>query len=48
VQQRVSSRPVTQVAGQRLPVGFAHRHTLLDIDVHEEFHIYNQAGEPHP
>ena len=27
-------------------VGFAHRHTLVDIDVHEtEFHIYDQAGE---
>ena len=46
VQRRVSSRGVTQVAGQTLRVGFAHRHTLVDIDVHEsEFHIYDQAGE---
>jgi hypothetical protein len=44
---RVSSRGVTQVAGQRLPVGYAHRHTLVDIDVHDaEFHVYDQAGEP--
>ena len=28
-------------------VGFAHRHTLVDIDVHEtEFHIYDHVGEP--
>jgi hypothetical protein len=46
VQRRVSSRGVTQIAGQRLPVGYAHRHTLVDIDVHEaEFHVYDQAGE---
>ena len=46
VQRRVSSRGVTQVAGQTLRVGFAHRHTLVDIDVHEtEFHVYDQAGE---
>ena len=43
----MSSRGATQVAGQRLQVGFAHRHTLVDIDVHEaEFHVYDQAGEP--
>jgi hypothetical protein len=42
----VSGRGVTQVAGQRLPVGFAHRHTLVDIDVHEaELHIYGQDSE---
>jgi hypothetical protein len=42
----VSGRGVTQVAGQRLPVGFAHRHTLVDIPLHEiEFHIYGQDGE---
>jgi transposase InsO family protein len=47
VQGRVSSRGVTQVAGQTLRVGFAHRHTLVDIDVHEgEFHVYDQAGDP--
>ena len=47
MQRRVSGRGVTQVAGQRVPVGFAHRHTLVDIDVHEtEFHVYDQAGEP--
>jgi hypothetical protein len=46
VQRRVSGRGVTQVAGQTLRVGFAHRHTLVDIDVHKtEFHIYDQAGE---
>jgi hypothetical protein len=29
-----------------LRVGFAHRHTLVDIDVHEtEFRVYDQAGE---
>jgi hypothetical protein len=26
---------VEEVAGQRLRVGHAHRHTLVDIDVHE-------------
>jgi hypothetical protein len=47
VQRRVSSRGVTQVAGQTLRVGFVYRHTLVDIDVHEtEFHVYDQAGEP--
>lgn len=46
VQRRVSSRGATQVAGQTLRVGYAHRHTLVDIDVHEsEFHVYDQAGE---
>jgi hypothetical protein len=46
VQRRVSSRGVTQVAGQLLRVGYSHRHTLVDIDVHEgEFHVYDQAGE---
>jgi hypothetical protein len=47
VQRRVSSRGVTQVAGQTLRVGFAHRHTLVDIDVHEtEYHVYDLGGEP--
>ncbi len=47
MQRRVSSRGVTQVAGQTLRVGFAHRHTPVDIDVHDaEFHVYDQAGEP--
>jgi Protein of unknown function (DUF3995) len=47
VQRRVSSRGVTQIAGQQLRVGYAHRLTLVDIDVHEtEFHIYDHAGEP--
>jgi hypothetical protein len=46
VQRRVSSRGVTQVAGQRLRVGYAHRHTLVDIDVHDaQFHVYDQTGE---
>jgi hypothetical protein len=46
VQRHVSSRGVTQVAGLTLRVGFAHRHTLVDIDVHDsEFHVYDQAGE---
>jgi Transposase DDE domain group 1 len=35
-----------RLAGQRLRVGFAHRHTLVDVDVHEtEFHVHDQAGE---
>ncbi len=34
-------------AGQRLQVGYAHRHTLVDIDVHEaEFHVCDQTGQP--
>ena len=46
MQRRVSGRGVTQVAGQTLRVGYAHRHTLVDIDVHEsEFHVYDLAGE---
>jgi hypothetical protein len=46
VQRRVSSRGVTQIAGQTLRIGYAHQHTLVDIDVHEgEFHVYDQAGE---
>jgi hypothetical protein len=46
VQRRVSGRGVTQVAGQQLRIGYAHRHTLVDIDVHEgEFHVYEQTGE---
>jgi hypothetical protein len=46
VQRRISSRGVTQVAGQTLRVGFAHRHTLVDIDVHKsELHVNDQAGE---
>lgn len=46
VQRRVSSRGVTQVAGQTLRVGFAHRHTTVDSDVHEtEFRVYDQARE---
>jgi hypothetical protein len=47
VQRRVSGRGLTQVAGQRLRVGYAHRHTLVNIDVYQsEFHIYDQVGEP--
>ena|SRR5947209_294313 len=46
IQRRVSSRGVTQVAGQTLRVGYAHRHTLVDIAVHEtEFRVYDQACE---
>jgi hypothetical protein len=46
VQRRISGRGVTQVGGQTLRVGYAHRHTLVDIDVHEsELHVYDQAGE---
>ena len=46
MQRRVSSRGVTQVAGQTLRVGFAHRHTLVDIDVHDtEFHVYDHVGD---
>jgi hypothetical protein len=46
IQRRVSSRGAIQVAGQRLQVGFAHRHTLVDVVVHDaEFHVYDQAGE---
>lgn len=44
--QRVPNRAATQVAGQRLHVGYAHWHTLVDIDVHEgEFDVYDQTGE---
>jgi hypothetical protein len=47
VQRRVSGRGVTQVAGQRLRVGYAYRHTLVDVIVHEAvFHIYDDTGEP--
>jgi hypothetical protein len=42
VQRRVSGRGVTQVAGQRMRVGYAHRHTPVDIEA--EFHIYDRAG----
>jgi len=46
VQERISSLGVTQVAGQRPRIGFAHRHTLVDVVVHDaEFHVYDQAGE---
>jgi hypothetical protein len=46
VQRRVSSRGVTQAAGQTLRVGYAHRHTLVDIDVHQtEFAVYDHTGE---
>jgi hypothetical protein len=46
VQRRVSSRGVTQLAGQRLRIGYAHRRTLVDVDVHEtKFHVYGHAGE---
>jgi transposase InsO family protein len=46
VQRRVSSRGVTQIAGQTLRIGYAHRHTLVDIDVHEtEFHVYDHVGD---
>jgi hypothetical protein len=47
IQRRVSGRGVTKAAGQTLLVGFAHRHTLVDIDDHESaFHVYDPAGEP--
>jgi transposase InsO family protein len=46
VQRRVSSGGVTQVAGQTLRVGLAHRNTLVDVVVHEpQFEVYDQAGE---
>jgi len=42
--QRRSRPGLTHIACQRLRVGHAHRHTLVDIDVHEaEFHVYDQA-----
>jgi hypothetical protein len=45
-QRRVSSRGVTQVVGQPVRVGYAHRHTLVDIDVHAtEFYVYDHAGD---
>jgi hypothetical protein len=38
---------VTQVAGQTLRVGHAHRNTLVDVEAHDgEFHVYDLAGEP--
>jgi hypothetical protein len=46
VQRRVSSREVTEVTGQRMRIGYAHRHTLIDIDVHKgELRVYDRSGE---
>jgi hypothetical protein len=46
VQRRVSSRQVTKVTRQRIRIGYAHRHTLVDIDVHEgELRVYDRSGE---
>jgi hypothetical protein len=40
--------PVTEVAGRKR-IGYAHRHTPVDIDVHEgEFHVYDRAGNASP
>jgi transposase InsO family protein len=47
VQRRVSAAGLTQVAGQTLRVGHAHRNTLVDVEAHDgEFHVYDLAGEP--
>jgi hypothetical protein len=46
VQRKVSDRGATQVAGQKLQVGFAHRNTLVDVHVGDrEFQIYDSHGE---
>ena len=46
VQRKVSDRGTTQVAGQKLQVGFAHRNTLVDIHVDDTtFEIYDSRGE---
>jgi hypothetical protein len=46
VQRKVSDRGSTQVAGQKLQVGFAHRNTHVDIHVGDrEFRIYDNHGE---
>jgi len=46
VQRKVSDRGSTQVAGQKLQVGFAHRNTLVDVHVADrEFRIYDSHGE---
>ena len=47
VQRRVSGGGVTQVVGQTLRVGHAHRNTVTDVEVHgTEFHLCDHAGEP--
>ena len=46
VQRKVSQRGTTQVAGQKLQIGFAHRNTLVDVHVADrEFEIYDNHGE---
>ena len=46
VGRRVSKGGTTQVAGQTLRVGFAHRNTLVEVHVHDtEFRIHDQHGE---
>jgi hypothetical protein len=46
VQRKVSDRGTTQVAGQKLQVGYAHRNTHVDVHVADrEFHIYDNHGE---
>jgi hypothetical protein len=46
VQRKVSDRGSTQVAGQKLQVGFAHRNTVVDVHVGDrEFRIYDSHGE---
>ena len=46
VQRKVSDRGSTQVAGQKLQVGFAYRNSLVDVHVADrEFQIYDSRGE---
>ncbi len=46
VQRKVSDRGSTQVAGQKLQVGFAYRNSLVDVHVAErQFQIYDSRGE---
>lgn len=46
VQRKVSDRGTTQVAGQKLQVGFAHRNTLVDVHLAgDQFRIYDSEGE---
>ena len=46
IQRKVSQRGTTQVAGQKLQVGYAHRNTDVDVHVTDTtFEIHDTAGE---
>jgi hypothetical protein len=43
----VSQRGTTQIAGQKLQVGYPHRNTVVDVHVTDTtFEIHDTAGEP--